>query len=179
MTPLHFSAAFCHVVATRMLLEPGADETTVDTKGETPLDAVGSLRNGRVALEMVCEDLRNGNERQLVTLMLTQAPAYRAQSWRWPAVVACSRAAPTKSALVSRKHAAGSTMTAEAFLTEGATEPAEKFPKEVDRTVHAGMVAAAPARTGMAGLRVYRRPATSSSRSAADGDSAVVASLIK
>lgn len=82
MTPLHFSAAFFHVVATRMLVEPGADETTVDTKGETPLDAVGSLRNGRVALGMVCEDLPNGNERQLVTLMLTQAPAYRARSWR-------------------------------------------------------------------------------------------------
>ncbi|CAN0255925.1 unnamed protein product, partial [Laminaria digitata] len=38
MTPLHLSAAFCHVLPTRLLLEAGGDENAVDIKGETPLD---------------------------------------------------------------------------------------------------------------------------------------------
>ncbi|CAN0493423.1 unnamed protein product, partial [Scytosiphon promiscuus] len=45
MTPLHFSAGFCHVLATRVLLEAGADEHAADLKGETPLDVVDTKRN--------------------------------------------------------------------------------------------------------------------------------------
>ena len=48
MTPLHFSAGFCHVLPTRMLLEAGADESAVDLKGDTPLDVVDTMRSEHV-----------------------------------------------------------------------------------------------------------------------------------
>ncbi|CAN0071314.1 unnamed protein product, partial [Laminaria digitata] len=45
MTPLHFAAGYCHPLATSMLLEAGVDENAADSKGETPVDIVDTLRH--------------------------------------------------------------------------------------------------------------------------------------
>ncbi|CAM9433089.1 unnamed protein product, partial [Laminaria digitata] len=37
ITPLHYTAGYCHPFAMSLLLEAGADETVVDSSGKTPL----------------------------------------------------------------------------------------------------------------------------------------------
>lgn len=175
MTPLHFSAGFCHLLATRVLLEAGADENAVDLKGETPLDVVDTMRN---------EHVEHGSGRRRLMLMLTHGPAYRARSWRWPNALAASArspAAPAKNAPESTTMETTRTTTTETRSTQVATGTADKPAKDVDRTVDddTAVVAPASARTGLAGLKVYRRPATSSSGSAGEGHSSVVASMIR
>lgn len=68
----------------------------------------------------------------------------------------------------------------EAGATEGATDPAEMTTEDYDLAFEIAMaIATESTGAGKVGLTVYRRPATSSSGSATDRQSAVVAGLIR
>lgn len=89
MTPLHYSAGYCHPLATALLLEAGGDEKAADSIGETPLDVVDTKRS---------EHVPHGVGRRRVRRMLMQGPAYRARSWRWPCAEVMARGCPTATA---------------------------------------------------------------------------------
>lgn len=170
-TLLHYSAGHCHPLVTSMLLKAGADETVKEATGKTPSDVVDTLTH---------EHVRNGLEQRRVRRMLTQAPAYRALSWSWPNASVALAPSPTPTPGKGKKAADSAAGKAGAGSAKGATEPGEMTAEELDRAFDVAMpIATASARTELVGLKVYRRPATSSSGSAADGHSAVVASMIR
>lgn len=177
MTPLHYTAGYCHPLATFILLEAGGDENAADNMAKTPVDVVDTMRN---------EHVRHGLGRRRVRRMLAQGPAYRARSWKWPntstsssllltAESANDEAESTKNAVEPMAGEAGA-----GAAEEGATEPAEMTTEDFDLAFEAAtVIAAESAGAGKVGVKVYRRPATSSSGAAVGRSSAVVANLIR
>ena len=176
MTPLHYTAGYCHPLATSVLLEAGGDEKAANVEGETPEDVIDTMRS---------EHVQHGAGRRRVRRMLAQGPAYRARSWRWPNMPASSSllftAGSAKDEAESANHAT-EPMTAEAGagVVEGATDSAEMTAEDFDVAFEVAMaIAAESVGAGKVGLTVYRRPATSSGGSAADRRTAVVASSVR
>lgn len=79
MTPLHYSAGYCHAVITRLLLEAGGDENAEDSDGDTPFDVIDTMRSPHVV---------HGIGRKRVRRLLLHGPAYRSFSWGYPVTAA-------------------------------------------------------------------------------------------
>lgn len=164
MRALHITAGFCHPIATSMLLEAGADEFAEDRNGQTPFVVIDTLRHDEVQHGV-------GGARR-IRRMLMQAPAYRARSWKWP-VASTSPPAPN-----AGEFTAGD--AEEAGPAKGREQPVDMTDEDLDRAFDVALaVTSAHARMGKVRVTVFRRPATGSSGSAADGHSAVVANLIR
>lgn len=164
MHALHITVGFCHPLATSMLLEAGADEFAEDRNGQTPFVVIDTLRHDQVHHGV-------GGARRIRRILM-QGPAYRARSWKWP-VASTSPSAPN----------AGEFSTGgveEAGPARGRGEPVDMTDEDLDRAFDVALaVTSAHAKMGKVRVTVFRRPATSSSGSAVDGHSAVVASLIR
>lgn len=164
MSALHIAAGFCHPLATSMLLEAGADEFAEDRNGQTPFVVTDTLRH-----EEVQHGVGGGRR---VWRMLTQGPAYRARSWKWP-VASTSPPAPSASKLTRGE-------AEEAGPAKGEEEPVEMTDEDLDRAFDVALaVTLAKNKIGKIRVSVFRRPVTSSSGSATEGNSMVVASLIR
>lgn len=170
VTPLHYAAAYCHPFAMSLLLEAGADETDVDSSGNTPSDVVDTLRD---------EHMEHGFGRQQARRMLRQAPAYRARSWKWPDTSAVL-ADPAAAAGPAKNVPQETSVEAGARSAKAEPKPAKMTAENFDCAFDAAMsFAAAPSVAAKVDTTIYRRPAISSSGSSADGRSAAVASLIR
>ena len=78
-TALSRAAGFARPVATRLLLQAGALETTRNGYGMTPMEVLGSLLPPGVAGAPSVVDAAFA-----VRYALLRAPAFRARSWLWP-----------------------------------------------------------------------------------------------
>lgn len=87
MTPLHYSAGYCHPVITRILLEAGGDENAEDSDGDTPFDVIDTMRSPHVV---------HGIGRKRVRRLLLHGSAYRSFSWGYPVTAAASATAETR-----------------------------------------------------------------------------------
>ena len=171
-TLLHCAAGHCHPLVTSMILAAGGDETALDSGRKTPFDIVDTLSHQHV---------RNGLEQRRVRRMLTQAPAYRARSWGWPRVSVPRAPSPSPTpnpAKPATGIAAGEAGAVERSVKR-ATEAVEKMAEDLNRPCDEA-IAATTAGAGKVCVALFRRSAiSSSSRSAADGHSVVVASMIR
>ena len=176
MTPMHYTAGYCHPLATALLLESGGDEYAADIKGKTPIDVVDTMRS---------EHVQQGLGRRRIKRMLAQGPAYRARSWQWPSESAESAlllmAESAKDEAEPTKNAAESTTgTSEGGAAEDATETVEMTDEDFDLAFDAAMaVAAESPGSGKVDVTVYCRPMISSSGAGASRHPAVVASLFR